>query len=99
MQRIVRTTDRSDAASDSPSVAGAVAQFALAGFLALTVFLVGSVLVLRSIGQSEALRDARQFAVLTGQGIVEPELGVGVLAGDQGAIRRIDRIVQERVLG
>jgi two-component system, NarL family, sensor kinase len=83
----------------APSTARAVAQFALAGLVVLALFLVGSVLVFRSLGRSEALRDARQFAVLTGQGIVEPALQPGVLSGDERALTRLDRIVQERVLG
>ena len=76
-----------------------MAQFALAGLIVLALFLGGSVLVFRSLGRSEALRDARQFAVLTGQGIVEPALQNSVLSGDQRALAQLDRIVQERVLG
>jgi signal transduction histidine kinase len=87
------------AAADTPSVAGAVAQFALTGLVVLIVFLVGSLLVFRSIGESEALRDARQYAVLTGQGIVEPLLDGGVVDGDEAALSRVDTAVQERVLG
>jgi signal transduction histidine kinase len=83
----------------APSTTRAVAQFAVAGLLVLALFLVGTVLVFRSLGRTEALRDARQFAVLTGQGIVEPALGERVLAGDAEALRSLDRIVQERVLG
>ena len=83
----------------APSTARAVAQFALAGLVVLALFLVGSVLVFRNLGRSEALRDARQFAVLTGQGIVEPALQNGVLSGDERALGQLDRIVQERVLG
>ena len=82
-----------------PPVTPAVAQFALAGLVALAVFLVGSLVVLRDLGRTEALRDARQFAVLTGQGIIEPELGAGVLDGDPAALAAVDRVVQERVLG
>jgi signal transduction histidine kinase len=81
------------------SVARAVAQFALAGLVALAVFLVGSVVVLRDLGRSEALRDARQFAVLTGQGIVEPALREGLVEGDPAALDAVDLVVQERVLG
>ncbi len=80
-------------------MAGAVTKFALAGLAALAVFLVGSIVVLRDLGRSEAVRDARQFAVLTGQGIVEPALRDGLVAGDPGALSAVDRIVQERVLG
>ncbi len=83
----------------APSVSGAVAQFALTGFLVLTLFLAGSLLVFRNLGKTEALRDARQFAVLSGQGVVEPALRDGVLRADPTALRRLDQIVQERVLG
>jgi signal transduction histidine kinase len=93
-----RTTPQVTAAG-APSVASAVSQFALTGLLVLAVFLVGWLLVFRSIGENEALRDARQYTVLTGQGIVEPALGAGVFNGDQAALRRLDTVVQERVLG
>jgi signal transduction histidine kinase len=84
---------------DTSSVAGAVAQFALTGLVVLALFVLGSVLVFRGIGRGEALRDARQFAVLTGQGIVEPALDAGVLTSDRRALDDLDRLVQERVLG
>ena len=99
MQRPAPTPDRHVPAAGTPSASRAVAQFVLTGLLALAVFLAGSLLVLRSLGQTEALRDARQFALLSGQGIVEPELGSGLLAADTAALERLDRIVQERVLG
>ena len=85
--------------SSAPSIAGAVAQFALTGLVVLVVFLIGSVLVFRNLGRSEGLRDARQFAVLTGQGIVEPALRNGVLQSESSAVDAVDQIVQERVLG
>ena len=87
------------ATADSPSVVSAVLQFAVTGLLVLIVLLVGWLLVFRNIGESEALRDARQYTALTGQGIVEPALGDGVLDGDRAALRRLDTVVQERVLG
>jgi signal transduction histidine kinase len=83
----------------SPGVARAVAQFALGGLVVLAVFLVGSLVVFRDLGRTEALRDARQFAVLTGQGIVEPALRSGLVEGDAAALDAVDRVVQERVLG
>ena len=83
----------------APFISGAVAQFALAGLAVLALFLVGSLVVLRDLGRSEALRDARDFATLTGQGIVEPEVQTGLVAGDAGALEAVDRVVQERVLG
>ena len=76
-----------------------VAQFALAGLAVLAVFGAGALLALRSLGHTEALRDARQFATLAGQGIVEPTIAPGLLDGDREAIAAVDRVVQERVLG
>jgi two-component system NarL family sensor kinase len=77
----------------------AVVHFALAGLVVLAVFLAGSLVVFRDLGRSEAIRDARQFAVLTGQGIVEPMLRNGLVEGDPEAVDTVDRVVQERVLG
>ena len=65
----------------------------------MLIFLAGALFVLGQIGRREAIRDARQFAVLAGQGIVEPNVADGVLAGDRDAVGRLDRVVQERVLG
>ena len=76
-----------------------VAQFALAGLIVLAVFAAASVFALRELARSEALRDARQFATLAGQGVVEPALATSLLRGDRGAIDAVDRVVQERVLG
>lgn len=86
-------------APSAQSVAGAVAKFVLAGLVALAVFLVGALVVLQDLGETEALRDARQFATLSGQGIVEPGLRNGIVAGDPAALDTIDVLVQERVLG
>jgi two-component system, NarL family, sensor kinase len=76
-----------------------VAQFALAGLAVLAVFGAAALLALRGLGNAEALRDARQFATLAGQGIVEPTVAPGLLRGGPEAIAAVDRIVQERVLG
>ncbi len=76
-----------------------VAQFALAGLVVLAVFGAAAVLALRSLAHDEALRDARQFAELAGQGIVEPAIEPTLLEGDAAAIAGVDRVVNERVLG
>ena len=76
-----------------------VAQFAVAGLAVLAVFGAAALLALRGLGNAEALRDARQFATLAGQGIVEPTVAPGLLRGGPEAIAAVDRIVQERVLG
>jgi two-component system NarL family sensor kinase len=70
-----------------------------AGLVALVVFLVGAILVLRDLGETEALRDARQFATLSGQGIVEPTLRNALLDGEASSLGAVDLVVQERVLG
>ena len=76
-----------------------VTQFALAGLAVLAVFGAAALLALRGLGNAEALRDARQFATLAGQGIVEPTVAPGLRHGEPEAIAAVDRIVQERVLG
>ena len=76
-----------------------VAQFAVAGLAVLAVFGAAALLALRGLGNAEALRDARQFATLAGQGIVEPTVAAGLLRGEPEAIAAVGRIVQERVLG
>ena len=81
-----------------PSVARAVAQFVVAGLVAVAVFFGATLLVLSELGQREAVRDAREFAVLAGQGILEPALTDDVLSGAPDSVQRLDRIVQERVL-
>jgi signal transduction histidine kinase len=95
----VTTPEPSRDPSDAPSVAGAVAKFVAAGLVAVALFAVGALLVLRELGQREALQDARELAELAGRGIVEPALDDGLLAGDAVALARLDRLVQERVLG
>jgi len=76
-----------------------VTQFALAGVLVLAVLALAAVLVLRNLAEAEARRDARQFAGLAGQGIVEPAIRAGLSTGDPAALDAVDRIVNERVLG
>lgn len=80
-------------------VRGPVMQFAVAGVVALALVGLVAVLALRSLADAEAMRDARQFAALAGQGIVEPAIGTGVLSGDPAAVDAVDRAVNERVLG
>ena len=75
-----------------------VAQFAVAGLVVLAVFGAAALLALRHVAHDEALRDARQFAVLAGQGIVEPALDASFLRQDAAAIDAVDRVVNERVL-
>ncbi len=76
-----------------------VAGFALASLVALALLVGGGIVVLREVGRREAVDNARRSAALVGQGIVEPELTDALLAGRADAVARMDRVVQERVLG
>lgn len=82
----------------TPSVGRAVSQFVLASLVASVVLIVGSVLALRSLARDEAIRDARALTAFAAEGIVEPNLVQGILTGDPAALRRLERVVQERVL-
>lgn len=75
-----------------------VAQFALSGLLAMVVIAAVALVVSRSIGRDEAVRDAKQTARLAGRGIVEPFITRELLAGDVAAQRRLDAVVRARVL-
>jgi two-component system NarL family sensor kinase len=81
-----------------PTVAGAVARFALAGVIALAIVGLISVLVMRHVGTNEALSKAREVTRLVGKGIVEPNLTEGVVRGRPGALARFDQLIRKRVL-
>lgn len=66
--------------------------------LAVLVFVLASVPLLREIGRSEAIRNARETVRLAAAGVVEPNLRNGLLRGDPAAIAQVDEVVQERVL-
>ena len=82
-----------------PSVRGAVSRFMIAGLVALAALAVAGFIVLRPIGEEEAVDDARRLATLAGRGVVEPALTDAAFDGDPAALERLDRVVQERVLG
>ena len=75
-----------------------VVQFALAGLFAIALLGLVAALLINRAGRDEAIRDAKRITSLAGQGIVEPALGHGLLAGEPAAIRRMDRIT-EPILG
>jgi two-component system NarL family sensor kinase len=64
----------------------------------LVLVAVAGAVALRSLSTSEAVRDARRLATVTGRGIVEPALTTAVVRGDPQALARLDRIVRTRVL-
>ena len=93
----MRTT-RSRRGRGAPPARGAIARFAVAGLVALAVLAVGGALVLRNVSEDQAVDDARAIATLAGRGVVEPAFTDAALAGDPAALRRLDEVVQERVL-
>jgi two-component system, NarL family, sensor kinase len=83
---------------DRGAILRPVAVFALSGLAVLALVAVAGTLALRSLSTSEAVRDARRLATVTGRGIVEPALTTAVVRGDPQAVARLDRIVHRRVL-
>jgi two-component system, NarL family, sensor kinase len=65
---------------------------------AIVVLGAVGVTIMRRTGTSEAIREAKQVTRLVGHGTVEPEVTAAVLAGDRRALRRLDRLVRQRVL-
>ena len=74
-------------------------QFALAGFLAIAGVGAFSAFLLQRAGVDEATRDAKQVSALAGRGIVEPLVTQRLLNGDPRALRRMDAVVSDRILG
>src|SRR4051794_8588276 len=76
----------------------AVLQFAISGLLATLAIGVIAVAVTGRAGTHEAIHSAKQVTRLAGEGIVEPNLDWAVLAGDESALRGLDRLVHDRVM-
>ena len=55
-------------------------------------------LVLRSQGDAESVRDARRLTRILGTTAIEPALTDSLVRGDPAAIARLDRLVRERVI-
>ena len=75
-----------------------VAQFAVAGLVAMILIAAATAAVSRHTGTTEAIRDAKELTAFAGHGIVEPNLTRGVLAGRPRAVRRFDLLMHRRVL-
>jgi two-component system, NarL family, sensor kinase len=74
-------------------------QFSVAGLLALAVVGGVAALLISKAGKDEAIRDAKRVTTLSGQGIVGPALTPALLRGDPAALRRMDAIVRQHILG
>jgi signal transduction histidine kinase len=75
-----------------------VAKFAIGGMVALAAVGVGSYFLMRHIGTSEAIDNAKTVTRIVGRQMVEPELTDGILRERPSSIRRLDRVVKNRVL-
>ncbi|TML70418.1 MAG: sensor histidine kinase [Actinobacteria bacterium] len=78
---------------------GAIGQYALSGIAALLLLGAAGVYLLRHVGQSEAIRNAKQVAALAGRGIVEPNVTTALLRGKPAAIAKVDGVVRHGILG
>ena len=76
----------------------ALAQFALCGIALLLVVGTIGALALRHVAREEALRDARALTAALSRGVIEPAMTPGVVEEDPDALRRLDRLVHQRVL-
>jgi two-component system, NarL family, sensor kinase len=77
---------------------GPVLQFGLAGLIAVLVVSVAAAVLLREAGIDEAVYEAERLTSLAADGIIEPNLTPGLVAGRPAAVRRMDRIVRGRLL-
>jgi two-component system, NarL family, sensor kinase len=76
----------------------ALAHFGLSGMALLAVVATIGVLALHHVSRDEATRDARALTAALSRGVIQPQMTSGVLAGDPEALRRLDRIVHQRIL-
>jgi signal transduction histidine kinase len=66
--------------------------------LALAAVGIGSYFLMRHIGTTEAIDNAKGVTRIVGRQIVEPKLTNGILHERPSSIRRLDRVVENRVL-
>ena len=78
-------------------VAVPLAQFALAGLLAVVLAAAIGVALQRHAARQDAIKDASTLAKLAGQGIVEPSVTQRLLDGDPRSIHDLDVIVARKV--
>jgi two-component system NarL family sensor kinase len=77
----------------------ALAQFALSGIALLIVVGTIGAVALRHVARDEAKRDARTLTASLARGVIQPQMTAPVLAGDPAALKRLDRLVHNRVIG
>ncbi|MDQ1455629.1 MAG: two-component system, NarL family, sensor kinase [Actinomycetota bacterium] len=84
--------------ADRRVVAIQIGQFALVGAIALVIVGLATSLASRRVGEREAITDARSSAVIKAQGLVQPAITDGILAGSKAEIARLDGVIRRDVL-
>ena len=79
-------------------VAKPVAQFALAGLVAVLIVGVATAIASRRAGQRQAITDARSATLVKAQNVVEPVATDGLLKADPAAVAKVDQAVRTGVL-
>src|SRR3954470_20040029 len=93
-----RREARAGRANAAPSSPSAVAKFAVGGLAALAAVGIGSYFLVRHIGTTEAIDNAKTVTRILGREIVEPRLTDGIVHERPSSIRRLDRVVESNVL-
>lgn len=88
-----------DASGSRAGLGWTVARYALSGFAALVLLGAVGVYLLGRIGQSEAIRHAKQLAALAGHGVAAQHLTPALERGDAAAIREMDGAVRRIIVG
>jgi signal transduction histidine kinase len=79
-------------------VARYVAQFTLAGVVAVLIVGVATAIASRRVGEREAIVDARTRTLVLAQGRIEPVVTNGLIRGNLTSIRKVGTAVQRYVL-
>lgn len=72
-----------------------VVQFLLAGFVALVVLTLASLLASRQAGENEAIRDAQERTELLARRVVEPHLTPSLIASERAAVDELGTAMWE----
>ena len=83
---------------DRDSTTWAVSRFMLGSLVAIAVVLVGGFVSLRDIAIKQAERDTRERVRIEGDLVATAGLSKGVLSGDPKALKKLDDLVQGRIL-
>lgn len=80
------------------SVAWPVAQFALAGIVAVVIVVIATSLASGRVGEREAIVDARSQTLVRARDVVEPLVTDGLLTSESAAVNAVDDVVRRAVL-